>query len=106
MASNKVNKKIELKLKMKVSEEFQEGRYSNYVTIGHSEDAFHILFGQTMPPSKVPVDKTIVAQAVAHIIVSPTVMPKFIKAFSGNYERYKKTLQKQIGTKGRKNERD
>lgn len=90
MASNKVNKKFELKIKMKVSEEFVEGRYSNYATIGYSEDEFHILFGQTMPPSEVPVDKTILAQAVAHIIVPPTVMPKFIKAFFDNYEKYKK----------------
>lgn len=107
MASNKVNEKIEVKVEIQVSREFQEGRYSNYASIGHSEDAFHILFGQTTPPRKVPADKTIVAQAVAHIIVPPAVMPKFIKAFSENYERYKKTLLRTNQTKReKKNERD
>lgn len=94
MASNKMNQKIKLKVEMQVSKEFQEGRYSNYVKIGHSEDAFHIFFGQSVPPREVPADKTIIAQAIAHIVVPPVAMPKFIKAFSDNYERYKKAFLK------------
>lgn len=102
MTKKDETKQVKAEVRLVVPTELAEGRYSNYATIGHSEDAFHILFGQTMPPSKVPVDKTIVAQAVAHIIVSPTVMPKFIKAISDNYERYKKTFLKANYTKREK----
>lgn len=90
MTSKKVDDKTELKVGLEVSTELQEGRYSNYAYIGHSEDEFHIYFGQATPPSKIPTDKTIFAQAVAHIIVPPKVMPKVIKALSENYEKYKK----------------
>lgn len=106
MTSNKVNEEVTLTVKMQVSRELQEGRYSNYASIGHSEDAFHILFGQAMPPSEVPADKTVVAQAVAHVVIPPRVMPDIIKAFSENYEKYKKTHLKQMKAEGRKNEKD
>ena len=89
MTSNKVDQEAKLKVELQVSKEFQEGRYSNYASIGHSEDAFHIIFGQAIPPSKIPADKTVVAQAVAHVVVPPRVMPDIIKAFSENYEKYK-----------------
>ncbi len=94
MASDKVDEKVTLKVKMQVSRELQEGRYSNYATIGHSQDAFHIIFGQAMPPTKVPADKIVVAQAVAHVVVPPRVMPDFIRALSQNYEKYTKRHSK------------
>ena len=93
MISKKINEKMELKIDIEISKEFKEGRYANYVSIGHSEDAFHILFGQTIPPREVPVDKTIFAQAVAHIVLPPNVMPKVINALSENYEKYKKRYE-------------
>lgn len=95
MAPNKANDKTELKVGLQVSTELQEGRYSNYAYIGHSEDEFHIYFGQATPPSEIPPDKTIFAQAVAHIIVPPKVMPKIITALSENYEKYKKRYLKE-----------
>lgn len=82
---------IELKIELKVPKELEEGRYSNYATVGHSPEEFHIFFAQFTSPRELPPDKITYANAVAHIIIAPAVMPKVIKALSDNYEKYEKT---------------
>lgn len=81
---------IELEIKLRIPEELEEGRYSNYVNVGHSLHEFHIFFGQIRTPKQPSGDKIAYADAVAHIIIAPTVMAEVIKALSKNYERYKK----------------
>jgi len=84
-------KRIEVKVKLVVPRELEEGRYINYAAVTHSSHEFHIFFAQvSVPPGELPADKSLEANTIAHVIVPPSVMPQVIKALSDNYDRYKK----------------
>ena len=88
-------REIETKVGLVVPEELEEGRYANYVAVTHSPHEFHIFLAQvSMPPGEKPIEQPVAANAVAHIIISPSVMPDVIKTLSINYNRYKQKAEK------------
>ena len=83
-------KGIKLEIRLRVPKELEEGHYSNYATVGHSPHEFHIFFGQISTHREPSPEKIAYADAVAHIILTPGLVPDVLKALSDNYEKYKK----------------
>ena len=81
---------IKLEIRLRVPKELEEGHYSNYATVGHSPHEFHVFFGQISTHREPSPEKIAYADAVAHIIVTPGLVPDIVEALSKNYERYKK----------------
>ncbi len=87
-------RRIETKVGLVVPEELEEGRYVNYAAVTHSPHEFHIFLAQvSVPPGEKPMAESVAANAVAHIIIPPSVMPDIIKALSTNYGRYKQEAE-------------
>ena len=88
-------RRIETKVGLVVPEELEEGRYVNYAAVTHSPHEFHIFLAQvSVPPGEKPIAQSVAANAVAHIIIPPSVMPEIIKVLSTNYDRYKQEAEK------------
>lgn len=77
-----------------VPEEVREGRYSNYFTVGHSPDEFHMFFAQVAVSPELLPKGTAPAKVIAHIILAPSAIPRVMDALSKNYDRYRQGQKK------------
>lgn len=72
--------------------------YANNIVVQHSEGEFIISFFQVLPPvivgtseetqQRIEAIKSVPAQCVARIVISPAKMESFINALTQNYTHY------------------